>query len=247
MIEISCDLGEAQTPEELAVERELWTMVDAASVACGGHVGDEQSMRRCVELAGNRGVILGAHPSYPDRENFGRKSMKIERPDLIASLREQVAALRAIALQSDVRLERVKPHGALYNDAHGDEALAEAIIDALIQVDAELAIVTSPASAVERMARRRGVRVVREAFADRRYTAAGALVPRSDPRSLLLDYGEAAAQAVSLATEGKVTAIDGSVIDVPHETICVHGDMPGAVERLKMIRKAIASNDRRGS
>lgn len=242
MIEISCDLGEAQTPEQLAVERELWTMVEAASVACGGHVGDEQSMRRCVELARGGRVILGAHPSYPDRENFGRESMAIGRAELVATLQEQIGALRAIALQSNLRLERVKPHGALYNDAHRNESLAAAIVDAMLVIDPQLAVVTSPGSEVERIATLRGVRVVREAFADRRYTAAGALVPRSDPRSLLLDEAEAAAQAVSLATEGKVTAIDGSVIDVPHETICVHGDMPGAVERLRMIRTAIAPN-----
>jgi 5-oxoprolinase (ATP-hydrolysing) subunit A len=225
VIDLSADLGEGAPGEE-----EIWPLIDSANVACGGHGGDEASMRDAVARAGEHGVRLGAHPSYPDRENFGRVSLAIAPDELRASLIAQLDALRAFAT-----LHHVKPHGALYNDAHRDRALAEVIIDAI----ADCAIVCSDSSQMAAAARARGLRVIREAFADRRYEADGSLMSRKLAGSLLT-VDEAAQQARMLAMEGAVIARDGSRIVIPFDTICIHADMEHAAERLRAIRKVIA-------
>lgn len=230
MIDLSADLGEGAPGEE-----EIWPLIDSANVACGGHVGDEASMRDAAARARAHGVRLGAHPSYPDRENFGRVSMSIAPDTLRASLIAQLDALRAFA-----PLHHVKPHGALYNDAHKDRALAEVIIDAI----GEMAIVCSDSSQMAAAARARGLRVIREAFADRRYEPDGSLMSRKLAGSLLT-VEEAAQQARMLATEGAVIARDGSRISVPFDTICIHADMEHAVDRLRAIRAAIARSSRK--
>jgi UPF0271 protein len=225
VIDLSADLGEGAPGEE-----EVWPLITSANVACGGHVGDEASMRDAVRRAREHGVRLGAHPSYPDRANFGRKSLTMAPAALRASLAEQLGALRAIAGE----LHHVKPHGALYNDAHRDRALAEVVVEAI----GGLAIVCSDTSAMAVAARAAGTPVIREAFADRRYEPDGALVSRSIPGSLLT-IEEAAAQAALLAAEGVVVARDGSRLPIVFETICIHADMEGAVERLRAVRRAL--------
>lgn len=237
-IEISCDLGEAADAEGRRIEEKIWRGVSAANVACGGHAGDAPSMREAAARAVRLGVVLGAHPSYPDREGFGRRRMSIAPDALRASLIEQIGALQGAAAEAGATLRRVKPHGALYNDAHTDASLAGVIVEAVAAVDAAMAVVAQPGSAVLRAARLRGLPTIREAFADRRYAAGGALVPRSQEGSLLLDPAEAAAQAVRLATEGTVLTAEGALA-VEFETLCIHGDMEGAVERLAAIRAAL--------
>ena len=224
MIDLSADLGEGAPGED-----EIWPLIDSANVACGGHVGDDASMRDAAARAREHGVKLGAHPSYPDRDNFGRVSLAMPPDELRASLIAQLDALRRFAT-----LHHVKPHGALYNDAHKDRALAEVIIDAI----GDLAIVCSHTSQMAAAARARGLRVIREAFADRRYEPDGSLMSRKLEGSLLT-VDEAAAQALMLAREGAVIARDGSRIAVPFDTICVHADMQHAVERLRAIRASI--------
>jgi len=224
VIDLSADLGEGASGED-----EIWPLIDSANVACGGHVGDEHSMRDAAARAREHDVRLGAHPSYPDRENFGRVSLSMPPDALRASLITQVDALRAFAT-----LHHVKPHGALYNDAHKDRALAEVIVDAI----GDLAIVCSDTSQMAAAARARGVRVIREAFADRRYEPDGSLMSRKLPGSLLT-VDEAAAQARLLAREAAVIARDGSRIPIPFDTICIHADMDHAVARLRAIRAAI--------
>ena len=141
MIELSCDLGEASDDSGRAVETELWTLIDAANVACGGHAGDEDSMRDAARISAARGIILGAHPSYPDRENFGRKSMSLDPRELRRTLIHQLSVFAKIAAAEDVSIQRIKAHGALYNDAHRDRALAQALIDAARDVDESISIV----------------------------------------------------------------------------------------------------------
>lgn len=226
MIDLSADLGEGAPGED-----EIWPLIDSANVACGGHVGDDASMRDAASRAREHSVRLGAHPSYPDRENFGRVSLPVPHDELRASLVAQLDALRKFAT-----LHHVKPHGALYNDAHKDRALAEVIIDAI----GDLAIVCSDTSQMAAAARARGLRVIREAFADRRYEPDGSLMSRKLAGSLLT-VEEAAAQALMLAREAAVIARDGSRITVPFDTICVHADMQHAVDRLRAIRAAVAS------
>jgi UPF0271 protein len=224
LIEISADMGEGA-----AAEPEIWPLIDAANVACGGHAGDAQSMREASRRAREHGVAIGAHPSYPDRANFGRTSMKMDPAALRETLIEQISALAAIT-----PLRHVKAHGALYNDAHGDRALAEVLLDA----GGNLPIVCSATSQMAIVARERGVRVIREAFADRRYEPDGSLTPRSVPGSLL-SIEEAAGQARLLAAEGIVIARDGSRVAVACDTLCIHADMAGSAERLRAIRAVL--------
>lgn len=230
MIDLSADLGEGAPDEP-----EIWPLITSANVACGGHFGDVDSMTHAVRRAKELGTNIGAHPSYPDRANFGRKSMSMPADALRATLIEQIAALRDIAGP----LNHVKPHGALYNDAHKDRALAEIVIESIRAVDDTLAIVCSDTSQMAAAARAAGTPVIREAFADRGYNADGSLVARSEAGSLL-SVDEAALQAAMLAKEGAVIARDGSRVTIPFDTICVHADMEHAVERLKAIRKVLS-------
>jgi len=229
VIDISADLGEG-APDEPAI----WPLITSANVACGGHYGDVNSMTHAVQRARELGTTIGAHPSYPDRANFGRKSMSMPPEVLRATLIEQITALLDIA----GKLHHVKPHGALYNDAHKDRTLAEIVIDAIRAIDETLPIVCSDKSEMAAAARAAGTPVIREAFADRRYNADGSLVARSEPGSLLT-VDEAAAQAAMLANESAVIARNGTRIEIPFDTICVHADMEHAVERLRAIRKAL--------
>lgn len=233
MIDLSADMGEGSPGEE-----EIWPLISSANVACGGHVGDAESMTHAARRARELNVRLGAHPSYPDRPNFGRKSMSMSPAALRASLSEQIAALREVADGEGVVLRHVKPHGALYNDAHHDRTLAGVIVDALRQVDRALAIVVPDASQMASAARAAGTPVVREAFADRRYNADGSLVSRKEAGSLLT-VDEAADQAEMLVRERAVVARDCSRVRVAFDTICIHADMENAVERLRAIRKRL--------
>jgi UPF0271 protein len=228
VITLSADLGEGSPGED-----EIWPLIDSANVACGGHVGDAESMREAVRRAREHNVKLGAHPSYPDREHFGRRSLDIPADELRASLIEQINALRTFG---DVR--HIKPHGALYNDAHKDRALAGIIIDAMRAIDPTIALVAPDHSQMAAAARAAGTPVIREAFADRRYDPDGALVPRKEPRSTLT-VEEAAAQAAFLAQEGIVIARDGTRVPIAFDTICIHADMEYAVKRLHAIRASL--------
>lgn len=226
MIELSCDLGEASNQDQQDVEEQIWPMIDAANVACGGHAGDEATMTAAVHLAKKLDVILGAHPSYPDRANFGREPMQIAPGDLLASLVQQITALRLIARSRGVRLQRVKPHGALYNDALRNRRLGEIIAASVRQIDPMLAIVGTDGSQMLEAATAAGLPVIREAFADRGYQRDGSLVPRSQPNALL-SVDEAANQAERLARKE---------MGFPFDTICIHADMDRSVERLRAIR-----------
>jgi UPF0271 protein len=190
-------------------------------------------MRLATARAREHGVRIGAHPSYPDRENFGRKSMSIAPTTLRASLVSQINALREFG-----EVTFVKPHGALYNDAHHDAILSGLIVDAIREVDADLAIVCAANSQTAIAARTAGTQVIREAFADRRYNADGSLVSRKEAGSLL-SVSEAAEQAAMLAARGEVVARDGTRIAVPFDTICIHADMEHAVERVRAIRRTL--------
>ena len=228
MIDLSADLGEGSPGED-----EIWPLINSANVACGGHVGDEASMRDAVRLAREHHVKLGAHPSYPDREHFGRRSLAIAPDALRESLIAQISALRTFG-----EVRHVKPHGALYNDAHKDRALADVIVDAIRAIDPAIALVAPDHSQMAAAARAAATPVIREAFADRRYEPDGALVSRKEPGSTLT-IEEAAAQAALLAREGVVIARDGSRVPLRFDTICIHADMESAVERLRAIRASI--------
>jgi UPF0271 protein len=223
-IDLSADLGES-APDEDAI----WPLITSANVACGGHIGDAASMQHAAARALALGVKLGAHPSYPDRANFGRVSMSIAPAALRASLISQIESLRAFG-----PLHHVKPHGALYNDAHRDRALAEVVISSL----QGLAVVCPDHSQMAAAARAATVPVIREAFADRRYEPDGSLTPRKIPASLLT-VEEAAAQAALLVTDGVVIARDGTRIPIAFDTLCIHADMADALPRLRAVHARI--------
>ena len=228
MTDFSADLGEGSPGEA-----EIWPLITSANVACGGHTGDEASMREAARLAQTYGVRFGAHPSYPDRENFGRKTMSIKPAVLRDSLIEQISALSAFA-----RVEHVKPHGALYNEAHRNRILANVIVEAMQRVSPDLAMVAPDDSQMAIAARAAGMNVIREAFADRRYESDGTLTPRSIAGSTLT-VDESVAQAALLVAQRAVIARDGTRIGIAFDTVCIHADMPGAIERLSAIRAGV--------
>lgn len=240
-IDLSCDLGEAHDPASEQVESDIWPLITSANVACGGHTGDRTSMQRAVEHARQRNVSLGAHPSYPDRQNFGRTSLSISPSALVASLIEQLSLLGAIAEEGGIRISHVKPHGALYNDSHHDAAISSSIVEAVRQFDPAVAVVCSTRSVLFKACSAAGLRTVAEGFGDRKYREDGSLTPRSRPDALLLDRELAASQALSLARGEPVVTSEGGTVSVTAQTICIHSDMEGAVERLRAIRGVLSA------
>jgi 5-oxoprolinase (ATP-hydrolysing) subunit A len=227
LVDLNVDLGEL--PGEPA---DLYGLATVVNVACGGHAGDKATMARAVSFALARGARVAAHPSYPDREGFGRKKMEIAPADLSASIEAQCAALQAIARRLGYPVAMVKPHGALYHDAAGDEAIAAAVIEGAARGlgAADLTVVGPPKGALLSEATRRGLRYAREGFADRAYRADGTLVPRSEAGALLTAIGACTRQAVALASSKTI------------ETLCVHSDTPGAVEIAAAVRDALIQN-----
>ncbi len=239
-VDLSADLGEATGEEAIEVERQIFRYISSANIACGGHTGDEASMRSALALASSHGVIAGAHPSYPDRVHFGRVSISMTGTALRKSIREQIASLRHMARLEGMEISHVKPHGALYNDAHHREEIAAAIVGAIVEEGAGASLVVAAGSMVQRLAREEGVCTILEAFADRRYRTDGSLVPRSERNALLLENDEASAQVLRLARTQSVLSWPGDqVITVPFATICLHADMDGALERVASIRNAL--------
>jgi UPF0271 protein len=225
IIDLNCDMGEL---EDAAHEAALMDYVTSANIACGGHAGDEATMHRTVRLALERGVHIGAHPGYPDRENFGRTEMPMTPKQIEESVLEQIRRLEAVVNESAARIVHVKPHGALYNVAVRNEEVARAIGAGVARWNADAPIFGLAGSPMLEVWKKMGLHPVAEAFADRRYEADGSLRSRKLPDALITDPAEAAAQAMRFAAMGTA------------QTICVHGDTPGAVEILKACRAALA-------
>jgi UPF0271 protein len=230
-IDLNADVGEGSDQDAA-----LMSLISSANIACGYHAGDAQSMREAVALARDRLVAVGAHPSFPDREYFGRRELRLSAHDIHECIRAQVEALAAVAAAEGTRIRHVKPHGALYNMAARDEEVAEAVARAVHAVDPTLLLFALSGSMLVTAAARIGLRTVSEAFADRAYRADGSLLPRDQPGSVLHDESIVAARAVGMAREGTVVAADGNPIPVLAETICVHGDTPGAAGLARRIR-----------
>jgi len=229
---LNADVGEG-----FGTDAELIEIVTQVSVACGFHAGDADTMRTVCALALQRGVEVGAQPSYRDRENFGRVDVEIGYDDLVRDLTEQVETLQAIAASVGAAVSYVKPHGALYNRVVRDEQQARAVVDVARRYG--LPLLTLPGSVSERLMAESGGRVLREFFADRAYAADGRLVARTVAGSLVTDPAEVAARVRQLVTEGTVRTIDGGVHDVAADSICVHGDSPRAVELAAAARRAL--------
>jgi UPF0271 protein len=230
-VDLNADLGEGS-----GHDAELFELISSANIATGFHAGDPCSIFDSICAAKEKGVAIGAHPSFADRENFGRKEISVPIPGLFAQLVYQLGAFQSVALAAGVRLSHVKPHGALYNMAVRDEEMARAIAQAILAVDPSLILFAPASSAMERAGRKAGLTIAREIFADRNYLNDGRLVPRTRPDALLRDPKEAAMRVLRMLREGKVRSIEGRDIDVRGETVCVHGDTPGAVEFARELR-----------
>jgi UPF0271 protein len=235
-VDLNCDLGEGADHDG-----ELMPLVTSANVACGGHAGDRASMRSAIELALASGVAIGAHPSLADREGFGRRELPITPLAAAALVEAQVGELLQLALEQRTRLSHVKPHGALYNLAARDFALADAIAAAVRALDPQLVLFGLAGSELLRAGRARGLRVASEVFADRTYQADGSLTPRAQPGALIASEAEAVAQVLRMVQEGIVRAADGTDVLVAADTVCVHGDGPRAVAFAWRLRADLAA------
>jgi UPF0271 protein len=233
-VDLNADLGEGS-----GHDAELFELISSANIATGFHAGDPMSISESICAAKGKGAAVGAHPSFADRQNFGRKDMTVPIPELFAQLVYQIGAFQSLATAARIRPNHVKPHGSLYNMAVKDEKIAEAIAQAIMAVDPALILFAPAKSAMERAARKVGLQVAREIFADRNYLNDGWLVPRTRPDALLHDPKEAAQRVLRMLREGKVRSVEGSDVDVRGETICVHGDTPGAVEFARELRRQL--------
>jgi UPF0271 protein len=236
-VDLNADLGEGAGHDE-----EILELVSSASIACGFHAGDPISILASIRAARERGVAVGAHPSFADRENFGRIEVALPAGEVFTNVAYQLGAFQALATAAGARVNHVKAHGALYNMAVRDEKLAEAIAHAVLTIDSSLLLFAPGESVLERAAQSAMLRVVREVFADRNYLADGTLVPRTRPDALLHDPEEAAVRVLRMLREGVVRSVDGTDVEVCAETICLHGDNPEAVEFARSLRESLEKN-----
>jgi UPF0271 protein len=233
-MDINCDLGEGA-----GNDARLMPWVSSANIACGGHAGDEATMRATVRLAKKHGVAVGAHPGFADLEYFGRRELALSATEIVALVRTQTEALRMIAQAEGAVVTHVKPHGALYNLAARDAAVADAIAEAVATVDGGLRLYGLSGGALLKAGRARGLSVVAEVFADRTYQDDGSLTARSRPDALVTKVGDAMAQMLRMVRDGVVRSVNGRDVAITADTICVHGDGAHAVEFARELHAAL--------
>jgi UPF0271 protein len=238
MMDINSDMGEINRLLDDGTYEKLMNYVTSINVACGGHAGDETMMAAMVDLAKDKGVNVGAHPSYPDKENFGRIDIDMDQNELLDSVRDQIQLLVDIGAENGVELTHVKPHGALYNRAVNDEDVAQTIGKAIMQVDPSLKVMGLAGSKMLTVFKALGLEPVGEAFADRSYESDGTLRNRKYDDALITDPDKAAFQAKNMV-EGTVISFEGKVIEMNAQTICIHSDTPNAVAIAEAVREEI--------
>ena len=234
-IDLNCDIGEGETDASAALDRELMRFISSCSIACGGHAGSEHTMRRTAASALDAGLRIGAHPSYPDRENFGRQSMSILGSALSVAITEQIAALKAIVTELGGQLSFVKPHGALYNDMARDAELTSLVVTTIKEFDPTLKIMGLAGSHCRAICEDLAMPFLGEAFADRRYADDGQLSPRSQNGAVITVPETAVTQILSIVEHARVESINGKWLPLQAQSICVHSDTPGALEHLRLI------------
>lgn len=242
MIDINCDMGESFGHYRIGADEEMMPYVTSANIACGFHAGDPRVMARTVQLALAHGVGVGAHPGYPDLRGFGRHRLDLSPAEIEADLLYQIGALEAFARAHGTRVTHVKPHGALYNVSEVDEKVAAAVAWAVKTYNPDLVLVISATSTLAiQAAEAQGLRVAREAFADRNYNPNGTLRSRRERDALITDPALAAERAVKMARDGVIVAYDGTRVPVRPDTLCIHGDEPTAPAVAKAVRAALAA------
>ena len=238
-IDLNSDLGEAYGPWSMGDDEAMMDIVTSVNVACGGHAGDPTTMARTVRAAAERGLGIGAHPGFPDREGFGRRVIPMSTDEVERLVASQVGALAGIAALEGARLGHVKAHGALANLAAREDDVADAVARATAAVDDRLVLLAIAGTALERAADRAGLAVAREGFADRAYTEDGQLAPRSEPGAVLDDIEEAAGRAVAMAEGRGLPLLDGDWLPQEIDSVCVHGDTQDAVAMARRTRAAL--------
>lgn len=235
-MDLNSDLGESLGAWPMGDDAAMLEIVSSANVACGFHAGDPAGILQTLRAAAARGVVVGAHVAYPDLKGFGRRNMDVSSADLVADVIYQIGALQGLAAAAGTCVRYVKPHGALYNTIAHDARQAHDVIAAIRAVNPQLALVALAGSPLVQWARDAGLRVVSEAFADRAYTPQGALVSRREKGAVLHDPEQIAQRMLRLAQEGVIEAVDGSVVRIEADSICVHGDSPDAVAIARQLR-----------
>jgi len=238
-IDLNCDMGESFGAYTIGADEAVMPSITSANVACGFHGGDPSVMRRTIRLARDHGVAVGAHPGFPDLVGFGRRDMRVAPQEVEAFVLYQIGALAGIARGEGLRLAHVKPHGALYNMAVRDRSLADAIARAVASFDRSLIFFALPNSDLVRAGQSAGLQVALEGFADRAYEPDGSLTPRSRAGAVICDEETVVRRAVRMATQGVVVAADGSEVAMPVDTICTHGDTPGAQSLTRALRAGL--------
>ncbi len=240
-IDLNADVGEDPAALASGAEAALIAQITSANIACGGHAGDDESMRAVVEMCRAQGVAIGAHPSFPDRDHFGRVALPMTADAIAATVAGQIERLRGIVRALGGELSHVKPHGALYHVASTRLDVADAIARAARQFSTNLVLVGQVGSVAVTRWRESGCNTLAEAFADRRYEHDGSLRQRGLPGAVLTDPEEVAAQALRLARGDGALTVDGSVVRLSADTLCLHGDTPGAVTLARAVRQALAA------
>jgi len=243
MIDINCDMGEIK---ELLIDNTYSNLMDhvtSINLACGGHAGDKEMMKKIVQIAKKKKVKIGAHPSYPDRKNFGRYELKMDPNELSDSIAKQINDLIDIANSENITIDHIKPHGALYNKAAKNNKLATLICDTVRKINPDLPIMCLAESPMVSVIENSGMKAISESFADRAYEKDGSLRKRGLDGALIIDEISAAKQAGLLNFHNKVIAYDGSEVFVNSETICVHSDTPNALDIVKAVRKELINNE----
>ncbi len=238
-VDLNSDLGESFGRYKLGLDEEVMKYISSANVATGWHAGDPLVMRKTVMLAKENGVAVGAHPGYPDLLGFGRRYMKLSAEEARNYILYQIGALHAFARAEGLKLQHVKPHGALYNALVKEEELARAVIEGIADFDKNLIFVTLSGSRPAEIAEEMGVKVAHEVFADRAYNPDGTLVSRSKPGAVIHEEDEIAERVISMVKDGGVEAINGEWVELKVDTICVHGDNPKAVEIAAHVRRIL--------
>jgi len=240
-IDINCDMGESFGPWMMGADERVMPHITSANIACGAHAGDPSVMRRTIRLARGAGVAIGAHPGFPDLQGFGRREMNLGVAEVEDSVLAQIGALAAIARSEGMTLQHVKAHGALYNMAARSRPLADAIARAIKAFDASLMMFGLPNSPMIDAAREAGLRVASEGFADRAYQLDGSLTPRTQPGAVIHDPERVVARAQRMVRDGIVQTADGRDVTLRIDTICVHGDTPGAADLTRRLREALTA------
>lgn len=238
-IDLNCDLGESFGAYTIGLDHKILPYISSANVACGFHASDPVVMANTVSMAKAAGVAIGAHPGYPDLQGFGRRNMNIPPNEVKAMVQYQIGALQAFCDANGMTMQHVKAHGALYNMAGKDEALAAAICEGILEVNKNLILLGLSGSQMLRAAEKTGLKSASEVFADRAYQEDGSLVPRGTPGAMIEDEEEAVRRVIRMAKEGVVSANTGKEIPIRADSVCVHGDSPKALAFVQKIRAAM--------